>query len=278
MRKKNFSFLALVLILALVISGCGAKDTTEAEEKQTTEVQKSEQQTTESKAVENKADETKADSAAATDDDYAEALKARAEKEGVSVEELSETLENLVKLTAYRYDKTPDQIKADYEADGKTVLEVYATAADVMGLSIAEYFDAEEDSVMNMSDEEKDMQQGLVAAGEEAKNIIDGIEVIKGNGKEAIEVDLEEIALFKDTMVIAKEIEDANNGEITYQTSASLEEIRNYYQPILENSKDFSLEYNKDMRMLTIAATVNDDVTLLITVTGNTVLFIYGNE
>ncbi len=79
-------------------------------------------------------------------------------------------------------------------------------------------------------------------------------------------------------MVLVKEIKDANNGGITYQTSASLEEMRNYYQPILENSKDFRLEYNKEMHTLNISAIVNDDVTFNVTVTGNTVMVIYANE
>ncbi len=271
-KNKIYGVIILMLILTLALSGCGGNDNKVADsttaKQETTQQATTQQATTQQETTQESTEATTAAQQKTDNESTAsekDAIMARAEKEGVSVEELEETLENLVKLTAYKYGKAPEQIKAEYKADGKTVFEFYATAADAVGMTLEDYLIAEEDAVIKLNDEESTTLSD-----------VGGAEEVKNTGGKTIQVDLSKISLFEPKSIILKELDDPTKGGATYKTSASIEEIKNYYQSILENANGFNLEYDKASKTLIIDAIVNDDVELYISVTFGIVTFRYG--
>ncbi len=147
-----------------------------------------------------------------------------------------------------------------------------------MGLTMEEYFDAEEDSVMSMSEEQLAQLRGMAEAGDAIKEAMDNRESAEGSGQEMIEVDLKKIAIFEPEMVMGEELADPANGGVTYLTKASIEEVRDYYKGILENTKDFRLEYDKSMNVLNVSGVVNDDIVVTVSVLDQTVVFAYSKQ
>jgi hypothetical protein len=144
------------LLLSVALLGCGGSDT--VDEAGNNPSEESTQETT----VEPK--DTEPSSAS-------DALKDRAEEEGVSVSDMETMIEELTVLTAEKYGDTAEGYLALLEAEGKTPFDEFARAADMMGLTIQEYYEYEKNAASTMTEEEKEIMQGMGDAMKEIQEM-----------------------------------------------------------------------------------------------------------
>ncbi len=161
-------------------------------------------------------------------------LEERAQQEGVSTQELQETIETLTVLTAERHGDTAEAYKAALAADGKTPFEVFTAAADQMGVTLKAYLEAEQNKAP-LSEEDRETVQGMNEATKALENAFDS-NTVEGGLDELLRFEVEEVLHFEDTK--------ATNGfyEITYTTSATFDATCTYFSELLEGSEYYMVQ------------------------------------
>lgn len=147
-------------------------------------------------------------------------IEKRAKKEGVSVSEMNRMIEELSKMTAENHQTTLEAYYEDLEKEGQTAFQVYATAADYMGITIKEYYEFEK-SKPALSEEDKE----TVAA---MNNIVNDMAT-----DDEIDFYLEALDIIGvDELQFSSTID--NTLMITYDSNESLELLSDHYKTQLE--------------------------------------------
>lgn len=156
MKYRGIVVGIFALLLSVSLLGCGGGDT--VDEAGNTPSEQS-------------AQETMAETKDTEPSSTADALKNRAEEEGVSVSEMETMIEELTALTAEKYGDTAEGYLGMLEAEGKTAFDEFSRAADMMGLTIKAYYEYEKNAASTMTEEEKETMEGMGDAMKELQDL-----------------------------------------------------------------------------------------------------------
>ncbi|MFA9399259.1 MAG: hypothetical protein ACERKV_13475 [Clostridiaceae bacterium] len=120
--KKKLSISIFLIIIAISFMGCVPKEKVDEALNSSTQVKVSDE------------------------------IRQQAKKEGVSVKEMQNTLDGLIKIGAEKYGVSEDDYVKQIEANGNTVLSEWQAASKQMGISITELYEYEKQSANNMSE------------------------------------------------------------------------------------------------------------------------------
>ncbi len=264
MRNRRWLLLIFVIILSAALVGCGGKEADDAEAGQADEP------VTKAEKVETQKDEIEA---VASD-----ALKERAEEEGVSAKEMQAMIDELTSITAEKFGDTEDVYKKQLEAQGKTPFDEFALAADVMGISIKEYVDYEKENVANMSQEQKDTLTGMADALEEATSIdtdtldeaaseaLEAMSGMSGAGDREVTGNYRDIGHYEVKEIIEEDTTSEGTSGIymvSYTSEADTVEIIEHFKTLLEGTPDYFIMVAPGNIGAQIMGTVNGEMVAL---------------
>lgn len=253
MNQKNLSIVLILAVITLVLSGCQVAK--EAEAALTPPAQSTTAPITQTTSENNH-----------VADDVEDALVSRAKKEGVTVEEMQQMVEQLAKLTAEKYGSTLADYQSELADQGKTAFQEFAQAADMLGITFKEYLDYEIASIDNMSDEQKGTLAAMAAAVESVdlskleSQASQAASNFSGGGDRLVEGGYKELGLFEiDNIVEEKDDFEAEGVyEITYESSADTKDIINHFVEKFEGTPDYSYMSSPDQSETMITCQVND--------------------
>ncbi len=248
--KSKLSILLVLIIVAISLVGCGAKEKVGVALNPHTE-QEINQQTEPVK--ENPQQENVETQAEASDD-----IRQQAKKEGVSVNEMQKTLDGLTKIGAEKYGVSEADYVKQIEASGNTVLSEWQVVSEHMGISITELYEYEKQNANNMSDEQKEIMAGMNNAiemaeselddmSDEQREIMSGINNIIGINENdtgeirAVEMTEEELkqAFAYEVYKVTQEYTDEYSIIFDYTSDCDIEDLVSYYEELIINTKGY---------------------------------------
>lgn len=201
-----------------------------------------------------------------------------ASSEDMSSKEVDQIIDKLVKVTAEKFGVTEEAYLASVKENGKTAKEEFQVAADVMGISLKEYYEYEKIAVANMSEEAKENNKSMADAlsqigdldldnaDEAAAAATDFLNGMTGGGDRVVEGDISELCRFKvDKVTLEEEDKTFNTYELTYETKADFDEVFNYFKALLEGTPGSMIVHIPGIEGGTLMGTINDSfVTVII--------------
>jgi len=186
-------------------------------------------------------------------DDVEDELKELAKAEGLSVKELKEIEEGLIKIGAEKYGVTEEAYVATIESSGQTVLGEWKVAADYMGLSIKAMYDYEKESLSSMSEEQKENLSALANAATEAQNAVANTDSDNSGGLvpgiyENLSGEIRVVEMSDDDLKVSLEfsvnkMHQDNTDEYSinyyYTSDADFEDIVVHFDDLLLNTSDY---------------------------------------
>lgn len=272
--------LAIVMVMAISLSlvACGSKD--EVGEVAGETAQKTSQETSQETTTKKKASTeeigSKVDMALGDKD----ALKERADQEGVSVKEIESMLGELTKLTAEKFGHTAEDYLMVMASEGKTPLDEFGTAADIMGISLGDYLSYERSSASNLTDAQKETMAGMADALAEASQLdIEGamddaaqaaLEAMGGAaGDRQVTGHYRDMGLYEVKDVLEEDTtSEGSYGMymVSYTSEAPTEEIMQYFRELLYGTPDYFGNIMPDFSVAQISGTANGDAMIFVVI------------
>ena len=207
-------------------------------------------------------------------------LEAQAQKEGISVEALQETLDGLVKIGAEKYGLSEEEYIESLTSKGQTVLSEWQVASENMGLSITELYAYEKQSLANLTEDQKDTLKGMGEALQEAEsldlenygdsdgdgdngaaaNAILGMEGGDGTETKVLSLSEEELkeALAYKTYKVTQDYQDDYSIVYEYVSDAELEDLTAYYRELLLGTKNYEKMGTPESLVVMLQGTINE--------------------
>lgn len=166
----------------------------------------------------------------------------------LSSEETDLIIEALVKVTAEKFSLSEDEYLDSLKKSGKTAKEEFQLAADMMGISLKDYYEYEKIAVSKMTEEEKAISAGMAGALSEIAGMdiesetadaqdaaADFLNAMTSSGGDrVVEGDVEELCYFKVDEVIEVDVDDTyGTYYLEYNSNADFEELYEYFQALL---------------------------------------------
>lgn len=253
MKNRVVKLFILVIALAAFLIGCAAKE--KVDEAINPPLQESNQASDPAKEQLELSDE----------------IKEQAKKEGVSIRQFKKTLDGLTEIGAKKYGVTVDEYIAQIEADGNTVLSEWKVASDYMGISITELYEYEKNKATNMTDEQKEIMQGmndaLKMADEELRTIgstdagnIIGIEENSTGEIRIVTMSDKELkeALTYESYKITQEYTDEYSIVFDYISDADIHELAKHYESLILNTEAYMKMKTPDSLNILYQGTINE--------------------
>lgn len=261
--KKSFIILIYVILVSLALAGCseGKAELDAAMEEMHENIRQ--ENARQEKIVEETASEEEIDNE----------LAARAKKEGVSVAEMEQMIDELTEMYASKYSTTKEAYIATLEQGGKTPFGEFAVAADFLGLTIKEFYESEKVTIANLTDEQKETTASMNAALEEASNLdmsdfekqtdetLKQLQGYMSAGDRVVTVndktELKEIGAYEVEQVLDwDESAELDYYEIIYETLAKYEDIVAYFEELLVGTPDYIISQVPGIQGASISGTV----------------------
>lgn len=197
-------------------------------------------------------------------------LKELAKAEGLSVNELKEIEEGLIKIGAEKYGVTEKEYVETIENNGQSVLGEWKLAADYMGLSIKAMYEYEKESLSTMSEEQKENLSALASAVTEAQSAVENSETqtsgIVPGIYENMSGEIRLVEMSDDDLKVSLEFKvnkmhqdttDEYSMNYYFASDADFEDIVNHYDDLLLNTSDY-MKMIPGPNMAMVQGTIND--------------------
>ncbi|QZY53715.1 hypothetical protein [Crassaminicella profunda] len=255
-RNKVFLVMIYVLMVSLVLVGCG-----NASEKMDEAI---------NPPAENaETEQSNNDIENTSTNNTNSGLEARADKEGISVNEMEKTIDELTIMTAEKYGSTKEEYIEMLKKDGKTPFDEFAVAADYMEITIKEYYEYEKANASKLTDEQKETMAGMNNAAKELENIdmeafqnqgkeiMNQMQAMQGNsGDKVVTGDIKELGKYE-VSEVSKENSEEGVYEVAYTSLAKCDDIVAYFKDMLEGTPNYTIVTYPGVEGASITGTIN---------------------
>lgn len=193
----------------------------------------------------------------------------------LSSEETDLIVGALVKVTAEKYALTEEEYLDSLKKSGKTAKEEFQLEADMMGISLKDYYEFEKIAVSKMTEEEKAVSAGMANAMSEiagmdiesetadaqdaASDFLNAM--TSSGGDRVVEGDVEELCYFKVDEVIEVDLDEAyGTYYLEYNSNADFEELYDYFYGLLVDTPGSMIVKIPGLEAASMVGTISDNM------------------